>query len=128
MHVRLEADFRYVSLTETCLGLKTGLSGACLGQAASCWLGLPFANTAEDTPQQEIPGKLCMAQRLWSRRRNPPRSVAARLGISEWDFSNALHKIKEAAGLGGADRVIIWSDGTVTEEGGDVIGNVYDEL
>lgn len=69
-----------------------------------------------------------MAQRLWSRRGNPPRWVAARLGISEWDFSNALHKIKEAAGLGGADRVIIWSDGTVTEDRGDVIGNVYDEL
>ena len=49
--------------------------------------------------------------------------MAARLGISEWDFSNALHKIKAAAGLGGADR-----DGTVTEDRGDVIGNVYDEL
>jgi hypothetical protein len=54
--------------------------------------------------------------------------VAARLCISEWDFSNALHKIKEAAGLGGADRVIIWSDGTISEDRGDLIGNVYDEL
>jgi hypothetical protein len=48
--------------------------------------------------------------------------------LSEWDLSDALHTIKEAAGLGGADRVSIWSDGSVTDEHGDEIGNIHDEV
>ena len=72
--------------------------------------------------------KLFMAERLWSNPGNPPRSVAARLGISRWDFSDALHKIKKAAGLGGADSVTIWQDGTVADSRGEVIGNIYDEI
>jgi hypothetical protein len=38
-----------------------------------------------------------------------------------------LHKIKAAADLSGADRVIIYTDGTVTDERGEPIGNLYDE-
>jgi hypothetical protein len=67
-------------------------------------------------------------QILWSSAGNPPRWVSSRLGISEWDFSDALHKIKKAAGLRGADRVTIMSDGTVTDHHGDAIGNLYDEI
>jgi hypothetical protein len=69
-----------------------------------------------------------MPQRLWSNPGNPPRWVAGRLGISEWDLSDALHKIKKAAGLSGADRVNIMSDGTVADDRGEAIGNVYDEI
>jgi hypothetical protein len=39
-----------------------------------------------------------------------------------------LHKIKKAAGLRGADRVTIMSDGMVTDDRGEAIGNVYDEI
>jgi hypothetical protein len=50
------------------------------------------------------------------------------LSISRWDLGAALHAIKEASGLGGTDRVIILDDGTVTDDHGEVIGNIYDEL
>jgi hypothetical protein len=69
-----------------------------------------------------------MADRLWSNPGNPPRWVAERLGISRWDFSDALHKIKKAAGLRGADTVTIWQDGTVADSRGEVLGNIYDEI
>jgi hypothetical protein len=69
-----------------------------------------------------------MAERLWSNPGNPPRWVARRLGVSQWDFSDALHKIKKAAGLRGADSVTIWQDGTVADGRGEVIGNIYDEV
>ena len=38
-----------------------------------------------------------------------------------------MHKIKAASDLSGADRVIIYSDGTVTDEQGEPIGNLFDE-
>jgi hypothetical protein len=69
-----------------------------------------------------------MAERLWSNPGNPPRWVAGRLGVSPWDFSDALHKIKKAAALRGADSVTIWQDGTVADGRGEVIGNIYDEV
>ena len=50
------------------------------------------------------------------------------LGISPWEFSDALHRIKRAAGLRGADRVTIWQDGAVADSRGEVIGNIYDEV
>ena len=65
---------------------------------------------------------------IWSNPGNPPRWVAQRLGVSPWDFSNALHRIKRAAGLRGADSVTILQDGTVADRRGKVIGNIYDEL
>ena len=69
-----------------------------------------------------------MVQRLWSNPGNPPGWVAVRLGLSEWEFSDALHKIKKAAGLRGTDRVTIWDDGAVTDRHGDAIGNIHDEV
>jgi hypothetical protein len=42
-------------------------------------------------------------------------------------FGRALHKIKAANDLSGADRVIIYSDGSVTDEQGEPLGNLYDE-
>ena len=69
-----------------------------------------------------------MTRIIWDRPTNPPKWVADQLGISEWDLGDALHAIKEASGLGGADHVTISDDGTVTDDQGQVIGNIYDEL
>jgi hypothetical protein len=68
-----------------------------------------------------------MAQRLWSNPENPPNWVAERLGMPRWLLGDRLHRLKEAWGLGGTGRVNIWDDGTVTDDRGDVIGNVHDE-
>lgn len=64
---------------------------------------------------------------LWRNPGNPPDSVARSLGLSPRRFGRALHKIKAASDLSGADRVIIYSDGTVTDEHSEKIGNLYDE-
>jgi hypothetical protein len=42
-------------------------------------------------------------------------------------FSRALHKIKAASDLSGADRVVIYSDGLVTNEQDEPLGNLRDE-
>jgi hypothetical protein len=64
---------------------------------------------------------------LWRRPGNPPASVARALGIEPHRFSRGLHKIKAAGDLSGADHVVIYSDGTVTDEQGEPLGNLYDE-
>jgi hypothetical protein len=43
---------------------------------------------------------------LWRDPGNPPDSVARALGLSPRRFGRALHKIKAAGDLSGADRVI----------------------
>jgi hypothetical protein len=67
------------------------------------------------------------ARILWSNPGNPPDSVARVLGMAPRHFSRALHKIKAASDLSGADRVIIYSDGRVTDEQGEPLGNLHDE-
>jgi hypothetical protein len=47
--------------------------------------------------------------------------------LTEHQFSRRLHKLKSDAGLGGADRVSIKSDGTVLDANDEPIGNLYDE-
>jgi hypothetical protein len=64
---------------------------------------------------------------LWSNPGNPPDSVARALGMTPRHFSRALHKIKAANDLSGGDRVIIYSDGSVTDERGERLGNLHDE-
>ena len=64
---------------------------------------------------------------LWSNPGNPPDSVARALGMAPRHVSRALHKIKAASDLSGADRVIIYSDGRVTDEQGEPLGNLHDE-
>jgi len=58
---------------------------------------------------------------------NPPDSVARALGIEPRRFSRALHKIKAASDLSGADRVIIYNNGMVEDEQGEPLGNLHDE-
>jgi hypothetical protein len=64
---------------------------------------------------------------LWSSRGNPPDSVARALGMRPRQFGRALHKIKAANDLSGADRVIIYSDGSIEDERGEPLGNLHDE-
>lgn len=67
------------------------------------------------------------ARILWSNPGNPPDRVARMLGMEPRRFSRALHKIKAAADLSGADRVVIYSNGSVTDGQGEPIGNLHDE-
>jgi hypothetical protein len=60
--------------------------------------------------------------------RNPPKYVSDRLGIQHWQLGDAIHEINAAGNLRAADRVIIYDDGMVTDEQGDPLGNIYDEL
>src|SRR5947208_5368941 len=56
------------------------------------------------------------ARILWSNPGNPPDAVARALGMQPRHFSRALHKIKAANDLSGTDRVVIYTDGSVTDE------------
>jgi hypothetical protein len=64
-----------------------------------------------------------MARIIWGNPGNPPNEVSR---IPQ--LGKALHRIKRWAGLGGRDRVTIWDDGSVTDELGSIIGNIYDEI
>ena len=56
----------------------------------------------------------------------PPTS-SDRLGIDRRRLKRAIHKIKAASDLGGADRVIISDDGDVTNANAEFIGNIFNE-
>ena len=70
---------------------------------------------------------MARASILWSNPGNPPDTVARALGLEPRRFGRALHKIKAASDLSGGDRVLIYSDGTVSDEQGEPIGNLPDE-
>jgi hypothetical protein len=69
-----------------------------------------------------------MARILWDKLRNPTPYVSQSLGIEEWQLRHAIHQIKRRAGLKGADRVIIYDDGTVTDEHGEDLDNIRAEI
>jgi hypothetical protein len=69
-----------------------------------------------------------VTQRIWSNPGNPPDSVARRLGITRDQLGEAIHIIKDDAGLSPRDRVSIWDDGSITDETDEWIGNVHDEI
>jgi hypothetical protein len=50
------------------------------------------------------------------------------LGIERWQLRQAIHKIKAGNNLGGNDKVIVHSDGKVTDVNGSEIGNIFDEI
>ena len=54
--------------------------------------------------------------------------MAVALGITRVQLGDAIHSIKEDAGLGPRDRVTIWDDGSITDDTNARIGNVYDEI
>jgi hypothetical protein len=58
----------------------------------------------------------------------PTNEVSRVLGIERRQLRRALHRIKRAQGLKGADRVTIWNDGSITDPQDNVLGNVYDEI
>ena len=65
---------------------------------------------------------------IWSDPGNPTNEVSPALRIERRQLRRALHRIKRAQGLKGADRVIIWNDGSITDPQDNVLGNVYDEI
>jgi hypothetical protein len=69
-----------------------------------------------------------MPRAIWNRRENPSKNVSHRLGITRQQLGEALHEIKASGNLRAADRVIIYDDGLVTDERGEPLGNIYDEL
>jgi hypothetical protein len=48
--------------------------------------------------------------------------------MHHWQLEKAIHEIKAAGKLRGPDRVITYDNGTVTDEGGEHLVNIYDEL
>ena len=69
-----------------------------------------------------------MARVIWDQPGNPPKYVSDQLGISRVQLGEAIHEIKHAGNLRAPDRVIIYDDGMVADEHGDVLGNIYDEI
>jgi hypothetical protein len=65
---------------------------------------------------------------IWDKRGNPTRHVSDALGIERWQHRQAIHKIKAGNNLGGNDKVIVHSDGKVTDVNGSEIGNIFDEI
>jgi len=65
---------------------------------------------------------------IWNRKRNPTKFVSEKLGIERWQLRAAIHKIKARSNLGPTERVVIHDDGKVTDESGEHIGNVFDEI
>jgi hypothetical protein len=65
---------------------------------------------------------------IWDKKTNPTRYVSDQLGIERWRLRESIHKIKARSNLGSIDRVIIHTDGKVTDEDGEPIGNVFDEI
>jgi hypothetical protein len=69
-----------------------------------------------------------MANVIWDKPGNPPKYVSDQLRIARWQLGAAIHAIKAAGRLRATDRVIIYDDGTVTDEYREHLGNIYDEI
>ena len=69
-----------------------------------------------------------MARILWDKSTNPTPFVSETLGVEEWQLRKAIHAIKRRVGLRGAERVIIYDDGAVTDEQGEDLGNIHGEV
>jgi hypothetical protein len=69
-----------------------------------------------------------MARVIWNQPGNPLKYVSNQLRIAHWQLGEAIHEIKRAGNLRASDRVIIYDDGMVTDEHGDDLGNIYDEI
>jgi hypothetical protein len=69
-----------------------------------------------------------MARVIWDRRENLSKYVSDQLGITREQLGDAIHELKAAGNLSPADRVIIYDDGTVTDEHGYVLGNICNEI
>jgi hypothetical protein len=65
---------------------------------------------------------------IWNKPGNPTKYVSGKLKIERWQLREALHKIKASSDLKAADRVIICADGSVMDQNGELVGNVFDEL
>jgi hypothetical protein len=75
-----------------------------------------------------ITKEVAVARKIWSRPGNPTNAVAAVLRVTRIQLGDAIHVIKDDAGLRPDDRVTIWDDGSVTDDADACIGNIYDEI
>lgn len=64
---------------------------------------------------------------IWNRGGQPVPYASEKLELQEEDVSAAIHAIKAAARLRGADSIIMDDTGNVTDSRGEEIGNIYDE-
>ncbi|TXM69693.1 hypothetical protein FV218_16955 [Methylobacterium sp. WL69] len=64
---------------------------------------------------------------IWDKGGNPVSHVSRVLDLTEADVGAAIHSIKAAARLRGADNIVIYDNGDVTDARGEEIGNLYDE-
>ncbi|RVU14072.1 hypothetical protein [Methylobacterium oryzihabitans] len=65
---------------------------------------------------------------IWDRSGNPIPFVSQALKIDPYRCADALHTIKQAAGLSPKDDTVIYDNGDVTDKlSGDEIGNLHDE-
>jgi hypothetical protein len=65
---------------------------------------------------------------IWDKSENPTKYVSDELKIKRWQLREAIHKIKASSDLKAADRVIICADGSVMDQNGELVGNIFDEL
>jgi septal ring factor EnvC (AmiA/AmiB activator) len=56
------------------------------------------------------------------------REHELRLALDQSQLKEALHNIRARRGLRTSDRITVWDDGSVTDESGGLLGNVYDEI
>jgi hypothetical protein len=69
-----------------------------------------------------------LSEVIWNKIRNPTKYVSDKLRIERWELRAAIHQIKARSALGPKDRVIIYDDGNVTDESGEPIGNIFDDI
>ena len=69
-----------------------------------------------------------MARIIWDKPGNPPKYVSDRLRIQYWQLGGAIHELNASGNVSPAERVIIYDDRMVTDEHGDVLGNIYNEI
>jgi hypothetical protein len=69
-----------------------------------------------------------VARKIWSRPGNPTNAVATALRVGRPHLRYAIHRIKKNARLGPGDDVIIWDDGSVTDDKDVWLGNIHDEI
>jgi hypothetical protein len=66
-----------------------------------------------------------VARIIWSAPGNPTNEVASRLAVSRWRLRQAIHAIKKRGKLGARDRITIYDDGSMFDENGEGVGNIY---
>ena len=65
-----------------------------------------------------------MTRVIWDRWENPSKHVSDKFGITREQLGDAIRELKTAGNLSPAEGVIIYDNGTVTDESGYVLGDI----